>query len=136
MTSFAAPRMNAYDKAARAIGDPRAVEAQLLGRITGALIKALQTRDANHPGFVAALSTNLQVWTTLAAEVAADGNALPLSLRAEIFGLARFTRSLTFRILGGDRSADPQALIDLNLSIIKGLRGDTAQRADPAEGAR
>ncbi|MEQ1931604.1 MAG: flagellar biosynthesis regulator FlaF [Parvularculaceae bacterium] len=120
--SITADASDTYNRAARALGEPRAIETQLFSRVTGALSRAAPGRDSDYPAFVAALSANLQLWTALAADVASDGNRLPTALRAQIFNLAKFTRLLTSRLLSGDRDADPQALIDVNLSILRGLR--------------
>jgi flagellar protein FlaF len=120
--SISADASQSYNRAARALAEPRAIETQMFARVTGALTRSAQSRESNYPAYVAALSANLQLWTALAADVATEGNKLPTALRAQIFNLAKFTRALTSRILNGDASVDPQALIDVNLSILRGLR--------------
>lgn len=103
------------------------METQLFSRVTGALTRTVKTKDADYPAYVAALSANLQLWTALAADVATEGNRLSTPLRAQIFNLAKFTRNVTSRILKGDKTADPQTLIDINLSILRGLRREPAE---------
>jgi flagellar protein FlaF len=122
----AADASRIYQKAQRATADPRVIEQQLFSKVTGALTSAARRRDTDYPAYVAALSANLRLWTALAADIAAEGNALPPPLRARIFSLAKFTRALTSRILGGDPTADVQALIDVNLGILRGLRREQA----------
>lgn len=78
---------------------------------------------AGSPGFptlALALQDNRALWAVLAADVADDGNALPLTLRRQIFALANFVTKFTSRVLTGAAAAD--ALIDINTAIMRGLR--------------
>ena len=56
-----------------------------------------------------------------------DGNRLPLQLRASLLSLAEFVRRHSLAVLGGRASVAP--LIDINTSIMKGLRGDVEAAA-------
>ena len=51
-----------------------------------------------------------------------EANLLPLPLRATLVSLAEFVRKHSLAVLGGRASVAP--LIDINTSIMKGLRGD------------
>jgi flagellar protein FlaF len=120
-TNFA---YGAYAAAARATASPRALELQAFSQITAALAAAV--RSGSHPDLIAALSHNQRLWTTLAADVAEPGNALPARLRAQIFQLADFIRAHTRRIVNGDGASEPGVLVEINLNVMKGLRAEAA----------
>lgn len=73
------------------------------------------------PDLVAALDENRRLWTAFAEDVADPQNALPQDLRARIFYLAEFAMGHTGKVLAGTASAAP--LIEINTSIMRGLRG-------------
>lgn len=68
----------------------------------------------------AALHDNRRLWTLLATSVADSKNELPQPLRAQIFYLAEFTLQHSQKVLEGNASA--QILIDINTSVMRGLR--------------
>lgn len=113
----------AYHQTARSTASPRAVERQLLSRLTTALSVAENNRDTDHPGYIRALSKNLEFWTVIAADVASEGNQLPVDLRANLFYLFEFTRAHTKGLIGGDDAIDTTPLVEINQNIIRGLRG-------------
>jgi flagellar protein FlaF len=117
--------MNAIDQALRAYGGPqspvrtgRQAEHQVLSKVTARLAAAARTPE-NFAPLAAALYDNRRLWTRLAADVADRDNGLPQDLRARIFYLAEFTLSHSRRVLRGE--ADPQALVDINTAIMRGL---------------
>ncbi len=117
--------MNAAEQARRAyaptqfpLKSDRAVEAQLFAQVTSKLRKASQ-KDASFQDLIGALHDNRQMWITLAADLADDGNSLPDALRAQLFSLALFTNTHTQKVLRKEESA--AALIDINMSILRGL---------------
>ena len=99
----------------------RSIEYEALARVTRALASTCKTRRTNFPALVQALSENLALWTTLAADVASPGNALPPPLRAQLFYLYEFSEVHTKRVLENIASVD--VLIDVNTAIMRGLRG-------------
>ena len=76
---------NAYDQSTKSTADPRAVERQLLARLTSAIIVTEKKRDEDLPSFINALSKNLEFWTVVATDVVGEGNKLPADLRAQLF---------------------------------------------------
>lgn len=101
------------------IRSPRTVEYDAFARIT----ERLRLASANarpFPALAAALAENGRLWTLLAADVADADNGLPETLRARIFFLADFTRLHTRKVLRG--TATPDALVDINLAVMRGLR--------------
>ena len=113
-----------YSQNQAAVCTDRALEAQLIGRITAQLRAARTAGRANFPKLIAALHDNRRMWTTMAAEVADGENALPKQLRAQIFYLAEFTEHHSQRVIRG--KADIDALIDVNTAVLRGLNGQGA----------
>lgn len=107
-----------------AIRTDRAVEAQLISRITARLQKATANGSRNFPMLISALHDNRQMWTTMAIDVADNDNALPNSLRAQLFYLAEFTEHHSQLVIRG--KADVSALIDVNTAVLRGLNGQGA----------
>lgn len=120
--AFAASR--AYARPEGPARTPRALEYDLLARVTGRLKAADARRDTDHPGFVRALNDNLSLWSTLAADVAGDGNQLPAMLRARLFWLYEFTAQHSRAVLDG--TAGIEVLVDINTAVMRGLRGEGA----------
>ncbi len=122
--------MNALDMARTAYSNPgtpvrtgRSTEYDLFARITRRLREAQRQAQAlagsSINPLVRALHDNLELWTTLAVDVADDGNGLPRELRARLFYLAEFTRVHTSRVLAGSASAG--VLVDINTAVMRGL---------------
>ena len=118
---------NAYHQSARSTASPRAVERQLLAKLTSALIVTEKQREDDHPAFVNALSKNLEFWTVVAADVASEGNQLPAALRSQLFYLFEFTRHHTNKIISGGDDLSVSPLVDINQNIIRGLQGGEEQ---------
>lgn len=104
----------------------RQIEYDLFARVTGRLTQANRDRDGDFPAFARALQENLELWQTLASDVALPGNGLPQQLRARLYYLYQFTAQHTRKILGGN--AEIGVLIDINTAVMRGLRGE----GDPA----
>lgn len=110
-----------YGRNSALIKSPRAAEYEAMARISHRLRAAAQNRGRDFPAFVAALSDNSRLWTTLAADVAQPENQLPKDLRARLFWLAEFTTEETRKILRGE--GDVAILIEINAVVLQGLRG-------------
>ena len=101
---------------------PRALEYELLARVTQALTVAWAARKQNYSGLMTALDDNLRLWATLAADVAEPTNGLPAPLRAQIFYLYEFSVQHSRAVR--DDTASVEVLIDINTAVMRGLRGD------------
>ncbi|WP_373354990.1 flagellar biosynthesis regulator FlaF [Pseudoroseicyclus sp. CXY001] len=130
--------MNAIQQAQRAyapVNSPvmtgRATELQLFSQTTARLKTAMQS--GNFAAIAEALFQNRRVWTHLAGEVADPANALPATLRAQIFYLAEFTEHHTRAVLKGE--ADIAALVDINTAVMRGLSGNGAREGAAAQPA-
>lgn len=112
----------AYSAAAAPTRTPRGIEYEAVARIT----KNLKTSaEKGRDGFVElaqALHENRQLWDIFAIDVADPANPLPDELKARLFYLAEFTRQHTSKVLA--REDDVSPLLDINTSIMAGLRGE------------
>lgn len=123
----------AYATSARATISARGAEFRALANVTGQLAAAAKRKADDHPGYVAALARNLEIWTIFGADVAHADNALPKALRAQIWNIAAFVRTHTLQLLRSEDGATPEILITINRNIMRGLDPDT--NAPPAAGA-
>lgn len=114
----------AYAPNQNAVRTTRSVEAQLISQITSRLERLSKMPEPDFPTLMAAIHDNRRMWTTMAVDVADQGNALPKELRAQIFYLAEFTAHHSQKVIHG--KADARALIDINMAILKGLNGQEA----------
>ena len=124
--------MNALHKAQSAYRDHaqptrsnRSIEYDAFARITHRLKSSATGGHRNTHALISALHDNRRLWTTLAADLAGDGNALPGDLRARILSLAEFTRTYSSKVMNG---APAEPLIDINTAMMRGLRDGRANR--------
>lgn len=111
---------SAYARTEPLLGTARDVEYEAFAKVTRQLRAGLSRGKAGFPALVQALHDNRRLWTVLATDVASQGNGLPAPLRAQIFYLAEFVRVQSDRVLDG--SAAAEALIDINMAVMAGLR--------------
>jgi flagellar biosynthesis activator protein FlaF len=100
----------------------RSVEYDLLAQVTQRLRAGWANRAADFPGLVRAVTDNTQLWSTLASDVATPGNGLPAALRAKLFYLYEFTAKHSRAVL--DDQGSVEVLADINMAVMRGLRGD------------
>lgn len=116
----------AYGQSSQSTRTPRSTEYDLIARVTYGMRKAAQGGRVAFPDLVKALSDNQRLWTTLATDVAGNGNALPQDLRARIFYLAEFVQQHTAKVLTEDAGIKP--LVEINAAILRGLaQGEVAE---------
>lgn len=70
---------------------------------------------------IMAIHRNNELWTILAMDLAQPGNRLPAETRAGLISLAGFALRHGQAVLNGRGRIEP--LIEVNVSIMKGLRG-------------
>lgn len=111
----------AYSAPGQPTQTPRSTEYELFSRITYRLRNASALGASAFASLASALHDNRSLWTTLAIDVADEDNQLPPATRARIFYLAEFTTHHTRKVLAGTATAE--ALIDINTTIMRGLKG-------------
>ncbi len=104
----------------------RSVEYDLLAQVTQRLRVAWANRATDFPALVRAVTDNTQLWSTLASDVALPGNSLPAALRARLFYLYEFSAKHGRAIL--EEKASVEVLADINMAVMRGLRGDGGAR--------
>ena len=118
---------SAYAAASAPVRTERGSEYAVFAQMTHRL-KAIDHDDkAAFPKLAAAVSDNQRLWSVLAEDLMDDGNALPKPLRAQLIGLSEFVRRHSLQVLSGKATIEP--LIDINTSIMRGLRGETEAAA-------
>lgn len=119
---------NSYEDSLQSTGSARGIEYQLFARVT----RQLSDKDDTAFDFMAkrneALFNNLRLWTKLSIDVSHEKNELPDQLRANILYLAEFTRHQTSKIY--QQEATPDVLVEINTSIMRGLRGTTVAESE------
>jgi len=110
----------AYTATAKTVKSPRAVEYEVIARITHELKATAEKKTKNFAAFAEAVHRNNQLWTTLAANVADENNELPTEVRAQLFYLSEFSRRHAAQALAGRASVAP--LLEINTAVLKGLR--------------
>lgn len=110
----------AYSKTSRDVGTPRSIEYQAFQKATAALTAAADP-ETPFPNRAEAVYANTKLWLVLECDLLSEKNKLPKPLRAQLVNLARFVRSHSSQALSKD--GDIQTLIDINTSIMRGLRG-------------
>lgn len=113
--------VTAYGAPSAACKSPRSVEYEVMSRITSRLRAARDAKPFVFAALADAMYENRKLWVELAVDLAAPENALPQGLRVQLLGLAQFSLRHTDAVLNGDET--PDALIDINLAILRGLSG-------------
>jgi flagellar biosynthesis activator protein FlaF len=82
--------IQAYQNAAKKTEGPRQTEYRAFAVATRGLIDAASLPQTEVGRRAEALAANRRLWSLLASDCAADGNALPQGLRAQIISLSIF----------------------------------------------
>jgi flagellar protein FlaF len=116
----------AYSQSSAPTRNPRAVEYQLLARISHRIRAAAVAGPHAFPQLVEALADNRKLWTALAVDVADPDNQLPQELRARLFYLAEFIQAHTAKVLNGSAKVGP--ILEINATVLRGLSGEGAAK--------
>lgn len=116
--------LKAYSQASARIESPREMEYRLFGQVTRALMDAARADSSDTKARVDALDWNRRLWSTLAADCGAPGNALAAPLKAQIISLSLWVSKHTSEVIR--RKEDIEPLIEVNRAVMQGLSGQTA----------
>ena len=100
----------------------RKIEYEAFRHCTQKLSEAREDFSHMNSQHVEAIHKNLDLWNIIATDVASPSNLLPTDLKAKLFYLFEFTNHLSKKALLG--ATDISALIDINISVMRGLRGE------------
>jgi flagellar protein FlaF len=95
-------------------------EYMVFSRVIRLLQSALESGNVND--IIRATHANTELWIALASDLASQGNELPDQLKANLISLAIFSIKHGHRVMSEDAPLQP--LLDINLHIMKGLRGE------------
>ena len=112
---------NGYSNSGERIKDFRTQEYDVIIGVTRELQKLRDDANANFNDIVKVVHKNERLWITIGAQVAADTNALPQNLRASLLYMAKFVSHHSNKVLKKD--GDLTILVDLNVSVLRGLKG-------------
>lgn len=107
---------------AQTIRTERDTEYDVISRVTRMLRQA--GPDCRSPDATMAIHKNNELWTILASDLAHPGNSLPDEVKAGLLSLAGFVLRHGQAVLGGGGSLQP--LVDINLAVMRGLRGEAS----------
>lgn len=111
---------SAYAAAAAPVRTDRGTEYAAFQTVTARLNRASRPA-ASMSERAEALHENRRLWSILATDLAGAENALPQGLRAQLFYLAEFSLLQSRRALRDEGAL--QALIDVNMAVMRGLNG-------------
>lgn len=115
-------RYNRDGYAAAQMRNPRDTEYDAFSRVTHMLQASLKDpmRAAQ------AAQANCELWGVLASDLAEPENAHDDNLKAQLISLAIFSIRHGYKVMNGEAGAE--ALIEINTSIMRGLRGQVASK--------
>jgi flagellar protein FlaF len=119
--------LTAYQTAQRRVETPREIEYRLFAQVTRALMEAQNTPVHEVAKRMDAIDWNRRVWSFLAGDCSANGNALPDQLRASIISISLWVGRYSSDVM--QRNADIEPLIDVNRSVMQGLAGQIEAEA-------
>lgn len=131
--------INAYRKTIADTQPPRDIERRLLSGVTSqlveygrfdSLVESEEKLNALSNGLGDVIWHNQKIWLALKFDLVEEKNALPPPLRAGLLSLALWVERHSVGVMRGTHKIKP--LIDVNLSIIKGLSGDATPQVEEA----
>lgn len=108
---------NPYQQNQLVSESPRAIEHQVLARITGRMHAAQEKQDMQ--GLIEACYDNQKLWSIFMTDLANPANALPDQLKANLISIGLWVRRHTSQVMQGH--ASPESLINVNRNIMEGL---------------
>lgn len=121
--------LDAYRTVEMATLSPRALEASVLVKAAMRL-KAIRDdwqQEAADDVLKDALDYNQRVWTFFQVELSLETNQLPDEIKRNLLSLSLFVDRRTFDALAYPAPEKLDALININLNIAAGLRGETGE---------
>jgi len=104
----------------------REIEANAISQAATTLMECHNNWDApaRDEALAAALRRNQMLWSILQAELSDENNPLPTELKENILRLSLFIDKRTIDIMAFPSPDKLNALIDINLNLAAGLRGE------------
>jgi flagellar protein FlaF len=118
--------LDAYRDVEKATLPQRDMEATVLTRAAMQLqtIKENWSREHHDSKLEEALNYNQRVWTFFQAELSMPDNPLPDEIKSNLLSLSYFVDRRSFEVLAYPAPEKLDVLININLNVAAGLRGD------------
>lgn len=122
---MSALQIQAYRAAQKTTMSGREIEASALARSASILAECRDNWDApdREEMLRAALRRNQMLWSIFQAELSDPDNPLPKELKESILNLSLFVDKRTIDIMAFPSPEKLDAIIDINLNLAAGLRG-------------
>jgi len=122
---MSALQIQAYKAAQKTTMSGREIEASALARSASILAECRDNWDApdREEMLRAALRRNQMLWSIFQAELSDADNPLPKELKENILNLSLFVDKRTIDIMAFPSPEKLDAIIDINLNLAAGLRG-------------
>ena len=109
-----------YKTVQREMNSDKAIELKVFISITSSLSQVDPKEIGGTAALAQALVDNAKLWKILFIDLVSPKNPIAMDLKQNLISLAEFTQLHTLKVLAGQ--ADHQILIDINKSVISGLR--------------
>lgn len=118
--------LNAYQSVEKATLSGRELEASVLSRAAIMLVECQKHWDeADHDARLdAAIRFNQKIWSFFQAELTMAENPLPNEIKVNLLQLSAFVDRRLFETIAQPEAAKLNAIININLNLAAGLRGD------------
>ncbi len=118
--------LDAYRNVEKATLSQRDIEASVLNKAAMQLqaVKDNWSRDEHAAELEDALNYNQKVWTFFQAELSMEDNPLPEEIKRNLLALSMFVDRRTFEALAYPAPEKLDILININLNVSAGLRGE------------
>jgi len=122
--------LEAYRNVERATLSQRDLEATVLNNAATRLqtLKETWNSEGLDARLEDALNYNQRVWTFFQAELSMETNPLPEEIKRNLLALSLFVDRRTFDVLAYPAPEKLDALINVNLNVAAGLRGEVGQQ--------
>lgn len=120
--------LDAYRSVEKATLSQRDLEATVLAKAATRLqsLRDNWTRDDHDAQLEDALTYNQRVWTFFQAELTVEDNPLPDEIKRNLLALSAFVDRRSFEVLAYPAPEKLDVLININMNVAAGLRGEGA----------
>jgi flagellar protein FlaF len=118
--------LNAYQSVEKATLTGRELEASVLSRAAIMLVECQKRWDesGHEDRLDAAVRFNQKVWSFFQAELTMPEHPLPNEIKVNLLQLSAFVDRRLFEVIAKPEAARLNAIININLNLAAGLRGD------------
>lgn len=118
--------LDAYRNVEKATLSQRDLEATVLNKAAMQLqaIRDNWTRDDHDAELEAALNFNQRIWSFFQAELSMEDNPMPAEIKRNLLALSLYVDRRSFEVLAYPAPEKLDVLININLNVASGLRGE------------